>query len=122
MKNVWLAVGLVLYLVIAVCLPVIVPLLGIYSDVPSTYPRLVIPLIGLPFLMGYAARLFGGPWRLLLWCPAVIMLALAIFSILDGLKKREYLAQDLIFWPILIACYLVFSYLGKRTRDRLVRA
>lgn len=119
-KKAWMAIGFVLYLAIAFVLPVSVQLLGIFSDQPITYPRLAIPLFLVPFLLGFAQRAFLMPWRLQLWCPAVIMLGLSVFSIIEGLSRREYLAQDLVFWPMLIGCYLGFSYVGKITRDRTV--
>lgn len=115
-----MAIGLILYLSIALVLPVVTRLLGVYSDMPSTWPRLAIPLVMIPFLMGFAQKLFGGLWRLMLGLPAIILLTLAIFSVVeDVMKKTDYLTEDLIFWPTLIACYIGFSYLGKLTRDRL---
>jgi hypothetical protein len=120
LQKTWMAIGFILYLSIALVLPVVTRLLGVYSDQPSTWPRLAIPLAMIPFLMGFAQKLFGGMWRLMLGSPAIILLTLAIFSLVEDLvKKTDYLTQDLIFWPILIACYVGFSYLGKRTRDRL---
>ncbi len=116
-----MAFGFLIYLSIAIVLPVVTRLLGVYSDEPVTWPRLVVPMLMIPFLMGYAQKLFGGMWRIMLWCPAVVMLAIAIMAIVDDLTKttESYLKQDLVFWPSMIVCYLAFSYLGKLTRDRL---
>jgi len=115
-----MAFGIVLYLSIALLLPITVRLFGVYSDQPLTYPHLAVPFIMIPYIMGISYRMFRAPWRLLLWCPAVIMLALTVLSIIDGVMKHQFLEQDLIFWPLLIGSYLSFSYIGKRTRDRMI--
>jgi hypothetical protein len=122
LRNVWMATGLIVYLAIALFLPVTVRVLEIFSDIPSTWPRLLIPFLFIPFLMGFAQALFLVPWRLLLWSPAVVMAALAVFSIVDDLKRPEFLSQDLIFWPVLLVCYLICSWLGKYTRERMKSA
>ena len=118
-RHAWTAFGFLVYLSIAFILPVVTRLLGVYSDEPLTWFRLIVPMVMIPFLMGYAQVLFGGIWRLMLWSPAVVMLAISVFAIVDDLTRADYLKQDLVFWPTMIASYLAFSYLGKLTRDRL---
>jgi hypothetical protein len=119
LRKVWTAVGYLVYLSIAFVLPVITRILGVFSDVPSTWPRLAVPLVMVPFLMGFAQALFGGAWRLMLWLPAAVMFVIAVIAIIDDFSKTDFLKPDLIFWPVMMLCYLAFSYLGKITRDRL---
>ena len=122
LRNIWTSFGFLIYLSIAIVLPVVTRLLGVFSDVPETWLRLVVPLVMIPFLMGYAQALFGGAWRLMLWLPAALMLGLSVVAVIDDLRKTEFLKADLVFWPTMIICYTGFSYLGKQTRDRLSRA
>jgi hypothetical protein len=119
LKKIWMATGFILYLAIAVLLPVTVQLLGVFSDVPESWVRLIIPLIFIPFLMGFAQPLFLLPWRAHLLAPAVVMLIISVFSITDGVKNHEFLTQDLIFWPTMIVTYLIFSRLGLLVEKRL---
>ena len=118
-KKIWMAIGLLLYIAIAIILPITVPLMGVFSDAPETWVRLLIPLIMIPFLMGYAQPLFLMPWKIQLWTPGALYLMIAITSVVDSVRTHTFLIQDLIFWPLMIAAYLAMSYAGLRVRNAI---
>lgn len=110
-------VGLLVFLVIALLIPMTAPALGVFSNVPSTWPRLVVPFCAMPFFIGLSLPLFGPHRRLLFWAPELTLAVVAMFAILDSLTRNHFLAQNLIFYGLLLVTYPLFAYAGLRFRE-----